>query len=297
MKSQPPQESWISPKVEIRDSELGGKGMFAKEKISAGEKMLVWGGEYVTENEAEKAKTAGKLVMQWDTDLFSIEDRGEDDAYYLNHSCDPNVWMKDAHTLIARRDVGIGEELTADYAMWEANEDYVSKWECNCGAENCRGRVTGKDWENSGLQNAYKNHFSPLINKRIRESKLPQIIKNVGFDFSWDEKKVWELDVPTEEISIEELTWHFDVPFHWHGGEVYNLSSREVIENPEKYSDEYTRTMKSDLAYPIDIMENKGRWLILDGLHRLMKAYIQGQKTVNVRKISRNKIPEILKVD
>lgn len=297
MKTQTPVESWISPKVEIGDSKLGGKGMFAIEAIPAGEKVLVWGGEYVSAAEAEKAKSAGKLVMQWDTDLFSIEDRGEDDAYYLNHSCDPNVWMQDAHTLIARRDIDVDEELTADYVMWEANEDYVSKWECACGTKKCRGRVTGKDWKNTKLQDEYKNHFSPLINKRIRESKLPQIIKDVGFDFSWDEKKVWRLDVPIEEISIEELTWHFDIPFHWHGGKVYNLSSREVIKNPEKYDDEYKRTMNSDLKYPIDIMENKGRWLILDGLHRLMKAYIQGQKTVSVRKIPRDKIPEILKGD
>ena len=52
--------------------------------------------------------------------------------------------------------------------------------------------------------------------------------------------------------------------------------------------------MRADLSHPIDIMENKGRWLILDGLHRLMKATIQEESTVQVRKIPREKIPEIL---
>lgn len=122
---------------------------------------------------------------------------------------------------------------------------------------------------------------------------LPQIIKDVGFDFSWDEEKVWALNYPAEEMDIDELTWHFDIPFHWHGGEVYNLKSREVIKYPEKYKDEYERTMKADLSHPIDIMENKGRWLILDGLHRLMKAYVQGQRKVMVRKIPRERIPDI----
>lgn len=37
------------------------------------------------------------------------------------------------------------------------------------------------------------------------QEDLPQIIKSVEFDFSWDEKKVWALNVPTEEISIDEL--------------------------------------------------------------------------------------------
>lgn len=127
------------------------------------------------------------------------------------------------------------------------------------------------------------------------EKDLPQIIKNVGFDFNWDEEKVWALDIPVEEMDINELTWHFDIPFHWHGGEVYNLKSREIIDNPEKYKDEYERTMNADLIHPIDIMENKGRQLILDGLHRLMKAYIQGQKAVKVRRIPRDLIPKILK--
>jgi len=57
-----------------------------------------------------------------------------------------------------------------------------------------------------------------------------------------------------------------------------------VIDNPEAHKEEYERTMKADMEYPIDIMENRGRWLILDGLHRLMKAAILGEKKVKVRK-------------
>ena len=122
---------------------------------------------------------------------------------------------------------------------------------------------------------------------------LPDIIKEVGFDFDWENEKVWKLDIPVIEMDIEDLMWHFDVPFHWHRGGIYNLTSREIIEHPEKHKEEYERTLKADLKYPIDIMENKGRWLILDGLHRLMKAYVQRMKKVNVRIISREKIQEI----
>ena len=41
----------------------------------------------------------------------------------------------------------------------------------------------------------------------------PQIIKDVGFDFTWDSKKVWALDIPIEEMDIQDLIWHFDIPF------------------------------------------------------------------------------------
>ncbi|MBI2055609.1 MAG: ParB N-terminal domain-containing protein [Candidatus Sungbacteria bacterium] len=135
--------------------------------------------------------------------------------------------------------------------------------------------------------------------KSVMEAKyrIPEIIRKVGFDFHWAEEKVWKLNIPVTEMDISELAWHFDFPFHWHQGGIYNLKSRDIIENPEKYKEEYERMMNVDLKYPIDIMENKGRWLILDGLHRLMKAYILKMEKVSVRIIPREKIPEILKND
>jgi hypothetical protein len=125
----------------------------------------------------------------------------------------------------------------------------------------------------------------------LNKKDFPKIIKEVGFDFDWDERKVWALKYPIEEINIGELTWHFDIPFH----SVYNLSSSQIIKNPKKYKEEYKRTMNSNLDFPIDIMHNKGRWLILDGLHRLIKANILGMTKVKVRKIPRSEIPNILK--
>lgn len=123
---------------------------------------------------------------------------------------------------------------------------------------------------------------------------IPQIIKDVGFDFSWSEEKVWTLNVPVEEMDIQELLWHFAVPFLWEDGGVYNLTPQKIIDNPEMHKAEYERTMKADLVHPIDIMQNKGRWLILDGLHRLMKADVLGMNKVQVRKIPRKSIPDIL---
>lgn len=124
----------------------------------------------------------------------------------------------------------------------------------------------------------------------------PQIIKDVGFDFDWSSSKVWALEVPTIEMDINELLWHFDIPF-WEkeGTDDYNLIPWDVIKYPEIEKTHFAKVQAADLTYPIDIMENKGRWLILDGLHRLVKSYIQGKKTISVRKIPRNRIPEILK--
>ncbi len=126
-------------------------------------------------------------------------------------------------------------------------------------------------------------------------TKVPRIIEEVGFDFYWDEKKVWELDVPVEEMDIKDLEWHFDIPFWWTGGEKYNLKPKDVLADQEKYITEYERIKKADLSYPLDIMFWKNRWLLLDGLHRLVKAKQLGMKKVRVRKVPKESIPLILK--
>lgn len=122
---------------------------------------------------------------------------------------------------------------------------------------------------------------------------LPPIIKDVGFDFHWSEEKVWKLDVPASEMNITELVWHFDIPFLDKGKERYAVPPWAVMEHPEECPQEYARMLQADMTHPLDIMENKGRWLLLDGLHRLMKAYMRGDRRVSVRIVPRSMIPEI----
>jgi len=110
-------QTWINPKIKIQETYEKGKGMFAIENIKSGEKILIWGGEYTNEKDAEKAKINGRLVMKWDENLFSVEDAGDDLGYFINHSCDSNTWMIDAITLSAKRNIQKGEEITADYAL------------------------------------------------------------------------------------------------------------------------------------------------------------------------------------
>ncbi len=65
------------------------------------------------------------------------------------------------------------------------------------------------------------------------------------------------------------------------------------MNNPEKYKSEYDRIMNSDISYPIDVMANKERLVILDGLHRLVKYKILGYDKIKVRIIPGSEIPNI----
>ncbi len=164
---------WLDPRIELRHSSTAGRGMFARSAISKGETVIVWGGTVVTRADIEAGKVDEDSTVPIGEGLYlgsaaGTYNRDEDLSDFMNHSCDPNVWMKDEVTLVARRDIPPGEELTADYAMWKDDEDSVVTWTCRCGSPLCRHRITGRDWRLSELQQRYDEHFSPFLNERIR---------------------------------------------------------------------------------------------------------------------------------
>lgn len=119
--------------------------------------------------------------------------------------------------------------------------------------------------------------------------------KQHAFDLPFwrDNEKLWALKVPVEDMHIDELLWIFDVPF-WEDeqGNIV-ITPNEVINHPDQYPSHRERIEASDTSYPIDIMKNKkGKWLTLDGLHRLVKLVQQNKSTVRVRKIP----PELIRL-
>jgi hypothetical protein len=152
--------------------------MFATAPIRQGEVVNVWGGTVLlTEDDiegskAEEWRAKGYVWATIGEGLYlaaQLSAANQDLTNFINHSCDPNVWMQDEVTLVARRDIGLGEELTVDYAMFEGDEEWVGRFECRCGSELCRGRFTGKDWRRLELQERYGQHWAPFLNERIRK--------------------------------------------------------------------------------------------------------------------------------
>lgn len=163
------QSSWIDPRLEVRPSPIHGKGMFALSPIKQGELVVIWGGRLMNEEEVHTSKVRPGSIAAIGEGLYLAGlDNEEDPADFMNHCCDPNVWMQDEVTLVARLDIAAGEEITVDYAMFEADENWVGIWECRCGAELCRHVYTGRDWQRKDLQERYRDHFAPFINKRIQ---------------------------------------------------------------------------------------------------------------------------------
>jgi hypothetical protein len=164
--------SWVNPKLAGGDSKIHGEGVFATVPIARGEKLMEFGGE----------KISGEQVAQGgyrECSVWTIAD----DAYLalpendpepsldenLNHSCDPNAWLTDEVTLTARRDIAAGEEITLDQGTWNFDDSEYTwdETDCGCGARGCRKKLTEKDWSLSAVQERYRGHFHPMVQKMI----------------------------------------------------------------------------------------------------------------------------------
>lgn len=171
--------TWVDPRQEFRSSPTQGIGSFARAPIHGGEVVEVVGGVVMTEAEfrAFQRTTPRFNAIQIDDNLHLVEapevtQRRAGGS--LNHSCDSTLWMGEEVTLVARRDIAAGEELTIDYALFTAQPDWTMDQPCRCGTAVCRHIITGNDWKIPSVQERYYPHFSPFINARIDRLRRAQ---------------------------------------------------------------------------------------------------------------------------
>jgi hypothetical protein len=161
--------SYRSPKTEVSESKIHGRGLFATSDIPKDEIVAVKGGHIVDRETLRREITPrlGPVEIQIDDNLFiapMTDEERELSMLYSNHSCDPNLGIRGEITFVAMRDIRAGEELTHDWAMTD-EDDY--SLECNCGTANCRKILTGKDWQRPELQARYAGYFSAYLARKI----------------------------------------------------------------------------------------------------------------------------------
>jgi SET domain-containing protein len=141
------------PLIEVRDSGIQGKGVWAVARIPRGTWIIEYTGERITHEEADR-RYDDEAMDRHHTFLFTVDEKicidavkDGNDARFINHSCDPNceailsgkkIWIG------AMRDIEAGEELSYDYGYHledETMDEAVRKYPCHCGAKNCRGTI------------------------------------------------------------------------------------------------------------------------------------------------------------
>jgi SET domain-containing protein len=161
--------SWISPKARKGvDSGIAGRGLLATQPIPRGDVVAVKGGHILTTAELdalpEKLRNSDIQITD-DLHLAAVTDEEyEPVMLFVNHSCEPNVGFAGNVVLVAMRDIGAGEELTTDYALFD---DYDGTMTCSCGTPSCRGVIDGRDWRRPELQRRYAGYFSWYLQRKI----------------------------------------------------------------------------------------------------------------------------------
>ena len=146
----------VRQRLALRRSGIDGKGVFAREWIPAGTRLIEYTGERITQEEGDRR-------YPWDdsgpyhTLLFKIEDDllvdggvGGNLSRWINHSCEPNCTsvIEDRRIYIdSLRDIAPGEELTFDYHFVTQDRHTPAvkrRFPCRCGAPSCRGTLLKK---------------------------------------------------------------------------------------------------------------------------------------------------------
>jgi hypothetical protein len=123
---------------------------------------------------------------------------------------------------------------------------------------------------------------------------MPVVLKESLPPVRWDLQKLHGLDLPVRRVAVGELAWQFDLPLWQVEGVRFRVSPAQVRDDPAGFPDQMRRVMAADLRYPIHLVEHRGRRVVLDGFHRLLRAAIEGQADIAAVELSRQDLESIL---
>lgn len=145
--------------VEIRTSSIEGLGLFATRPFFAGQRIRQINVVREITPASPLREALGERTDHCDYPDGKIVLLGTPDRH-INHSCDPNAYVLyegDHSSLVARRDIAMGEEITCDYNI---NITGGTELPCNCGAARCRGNTVGDFFR---LPLDFQREYRPLL--------------------------------------------------------------------------------------------------------------------------------------
>lgn len=117
-----------------------------------------------------------------------------------------------------------------------------------------------------------------------KSKQPPRELTDVGLNMFVDTVKLRQLELPVVEIEMDKLIWHFDMPV-WEkdGTDDWNLTPWEVIKKQPGSAGHLKRVEDADANYPVVVTNYKGRYVVLDGVHRLVRVYMRGDKKIKAK--------------
>lgn len=143
-------------RIAVRRSGVHGRGVFAKERIPKGARIIEYTGRRLPWKEAQELPPLDPN-NPYHTFLFSLDNGevidatlGGNESRWINHSCDPNceTFEEDDRIFVhALRALKPGEELFYDYKMVPSDrrtKKVEKEFACFCGSAKCRGTMLEK---------------------------------------------------------------------------------------------------------------------------------------------------------
>ena len=137
----PPRWRRIYDALTVGRSRLVGRGLFAGTRIAPRAKIGEFEGEVISIREARRRASGRSIVAIVELEDFALDATRTGRGFrYINHSCEPNTFMRCTPTraeFYALRPIRAGEELTVDYG----DSHHDGRLPCRCGAARCRGFI------------------------------------------------------------------------------------------------------------------------------------------------------------
>jgi len=169
-----------SPLIEVRNSAVHGRGVFAVANIPKGARIVEYLGDRVSHETAD-ARYDDHDENDNHTFLFIVDKHtvidagvGGNDARFINHQCEGNCESVIEHRRVfidATRDIAAGEELGYDYEIGREKGDPPNVDEiyaCRCGSPKCRGTM---------LWPPKKEIVQRRKPKKTRKSRRPEALR------------------------------------------------------------------------------------------------------------------------
>ena len=144
------------------------------------------------------------------------------------------------------------------------------------------------DWASSSfatLRGMSVDDLDSLLERLPRHhlfADIPAELRGWLLPIAWDRGRLWALDLPQRRVELGELRWHLDLPWWRHDDVWFHVTPREFLAHPTAHPEHADRVAKADLSYPLHVIRRHDRWLILDGIHRLVRAEMLGLSDISV---------------
>jgi SET domain-containing protein len=175
-----------SPLIEVRNSPVHGRGVFAVAHIPKGTRIVEYLGDRISHAAAD-ARYEDHDESDNHTFLFIVDKHtvidagvGGNDARFINHQCAGNCEsvIENRRVFIdAARDIAAGDELGYDYEIGREKDDPPNVDEiyaCRCGSPQCRGTMLWPPRKNEAKAVVKRRQKPQSREKNPRKSRRPE---------------------------------------------------------------------------------------------------------------------------